>query len=271
MSTTDGTGQDEPRYGRRLPEGQQPPAYGQQPPTYGQQPPGAPGSYPQQGGYGAPPSYGQPGPMPGGYAPAGYGQQYGAPGGYGPGPSSGPRPKRTGAVITLVLGVILMLGAPIAGFAIAIASATDSFSDIAIDGAQLNNGGSVELPANVDRMAIFEASNITPGAVSCDVTDPGGRSLPVSDTADIFGSQDVPLPGITFRTTSAGSYTISCDLPSNVNQSIIVTPPLDFDSLLSGGMAVLIGLAVGFLGFVMMIIGIIWLVRVNKRIRTAQY
>ena len=275
----------EPRYGRRTPDGEQPPAYGQQqpgsygqqPPTYGQQQPGSygqqpptygqqPPTYGQQPGYGQQPPYAQ--------QPGGYGQQPGY-GGYGQqpgfGPASGPRPSRTGAVIAIVLGVVLMIGAPIVGLVSALNSATGTFSSLATDGVQLTNGDSTDLPANVDRVVIFENTGSQAANASCDITDPSGRDVAVSPAEIQFGGEDVPFPGVNFRTTGAGSYTFDCDLPASGSQSLIVSPPIDFGSLVGSGMVVLIGFGVGFLGFILLIIGIIWLVRVNKRIRTGQY
>ena len=97
------------------PGGQQPqqPGYGQQPqqPGYGQQP-----QQPQQPGYGQPgpqqPGYGQPAGGQGYGAPNQYGQanQYGAPNGNGY--PSGPPPKksRTGLIVGIVVGVLLLAG-----------------------------------------------------------------------------------------------------------------------------------------------------------------
>ncbi|HEX7305220.1 hypothetical protein [Lentzea sp.] len=96
-------------YGHQQPgHGQQPPpGYGQPQPGYGQQPPPPPG-YGQQQGYG--PGPGQPGPygqpQPG--QPGPYGQQQpGFGGGYG-----GPPPKKskTGLVVGVVLGVLVLVG-----------------------------------------------------------------------------------------------------------------------------------------------------------------
>lgn len=279
MSTPDGG--NEPRYGRRLPEGEQPgasshavgggqgdhgqpgqpPVYGQQPGSgqqggYGQQPPGYPpqSGYGQQGGYGQqPPAYPQ---QYGGYAAPGY-------------PPAGPPPKRTGPVVMIVVAVLLMIGAPIIGGAIALNSFGGTVGELATDGAQLNNGGSVDLPANVERIVLLEDSNANQDSVSCQVTDPSGGNVSVSPTVGTIGGEEIPLPGVSFQTSAAGSYTIDCELPEGSDQGLIVSPPLDFGALMSGGVTLIIGLAVGFLGFVLLIIGIIWLVRVNKRIRTA--
>jgi hypothetical protein len=132
-------GQQPPQYGQQPPQygQQQPPQYGQQPPQYGQQPgygqdPGYgpdPG-YGQQPGYGQDPGYsqdpygqqpgyGQPTSAPPGYGPPtsgpAYGQPTSAPPGYGQ-PAYGGQPayapppkKRTGLVVSLVVGGLALL------------------------------------------------------------------------------------------------------------------------------------------------------------------
>ena len=102
------------------PYGQQPPqqpGYGQQPqPGYGQQPP--PGYSQQPGQYGQPQQdpFGQQGPQSGGFPQQGYGQPqpgYGQQPGYGgPGGFGGPPPKKskTGLIIGVVIGVLVLVG-----------------------------------------------------------------------------------------------------------------------------------------------------------------
>lgn len=299
MSTNDsGTTPEEPRYGRRFPEGQRPseqPSAPQPPSPYGQQPgPGQQGGYGQHGASGQPGSTGQYGSagqyggqqsgygQPGAYGPQGgyqhqggygqppYAQPAGQPGyGYGGGPS-GPPPKRTGPVVMIVLSALAMIGAPIIGFVIGIASVVDSAAGVA-DGAQVSNGGSIDLPANSDQVIYFATSSTDVAAVDCTVTGPAGQNL--STYPDTFG-MDLPddsAVGVGFRTSTAGAHTIDCDLPAGVSSTLSVGPPLDAGDLMGAGIAVLVGLAVGFLGLVLLIIGIVWLVRLNKRIRTGQY
>lgn|SRR5690625_2383734 len=303
MSTNDsGTSPEEPRYGRRLPEGERPSEqpghqapgahspYGQPHGGYGQQSgygqgsaqqPGQYGSYGQQPGYGQQqPGYGQPGgygQQQGGYGQPPYAPQAGQPpyapqaGGYGPGQApSGPPPKRTGPVVMIVLSALAMIGAPIIGILIAVASVVDSAAGIT-DGASITNGGSVDLPADAERVIYFASSSIDIGAVDCTVTGPNGQTL--STYPDTFG-MDLPddsAVGVGFRTAAAGAHTIDCDLPSGVSSTMTVGPPLDAGNFMGAGVSVLVGFAVGFLGLVLLIIGIVWLVRVNKRIRTGQY
>ena len=189
--------------------------------------------------------------------------------GYGQAPS-GPPPKRTGPVVMIVLSALAMIGAPIIGILIGIGSVVDSAAGIT-DGAPVTNGGSVDLPANTDRVIYFAATSVDAGSVDCTVTGPNGQTL--STYPDTFG-MDLPddsAVGVGFRTATAGAHTIDCDLPAGVNTAMSVGPPLDAGNFTGAGVAVLVGFAVGFLGLVLLIIGIVWLVRVNKRIRTGQY
>ncbi|MEE6294627.1 hypothetical protein [Georgenia wangjunii] len=271
---------DEPRYGRRLPEGERPtygqgdqgqPAYGQPagPPSYGQ--PSGPPSYGQPSGapsYGepsGPPSYGQ-----GGQGQQGYGQPA-YPGGYGGAPQ-GPRPKRKGAVITLVIGALLLILGPIIGFAVAAAGSAGAIGDIANDGVTVANPGMVDLPADAERV-VYRESLASDANFTCDITGPDGQPVP-STEADANGQGidgQTVLYGVEFTTGEAGTYTIDCDLPPSADQTLLVTPPLDIGGLIGAGIAFIVGLGVGFLGFIVLIIGIVWLVRVNKKIRNSQY
>lgn len=284
--TTDGANPpEEPRYGRRLPEGERPPTPSTGEPQYGAQ-----GPYQQPGQYGASgtgqpvgPGYGQPGyGQPGYGAPGGAGPgqagghgsptPYGAPAGYGaPGygygqAPSGPPPKRTGPVVMIVVSAILMIAAPIVGIVVGVANAVDSVGGLR-DSVTITNGGTVDLPANTERAVYFNRS-VSAGAVDCDVTDPAGRPVPTSPAT--LGFDDTAM-GATFRTGDAGNYTVECDLPSDVSSTLTVAPPIVASDVAGAGVAVLVGLGVGFLAFVTLIIGIVWLVRVNRRIRTGQY
>jgi hypothetical protein len=281
----------EPRYGRRLPEGERPasgpPSYAPPlgPPAYGQSAEGQSGYGQGQQGYGqsgqGQPGYGQQGQQ--GYGQSGYGQQgygqpgygqqgqsgYGQPGyagGYGGAPQ-GRRPSRKGAVITLVIGALLMVLGPVVGFAVVATGGAGAISDIANDGVTVSNPGTVDLPADAERV-IYPDDLASDSNFTCEVAGPDGQ--PVS-TAEAASGVQAALYGVAFTTGEAGTYSIECDLASSGNQTLLVTPPLDVDELIGAGIAFLIGLGVGFIGFVLLIIGIIWLVRVNKKIRNAQY
>lgn len=268
MSTpTSPEGQDEPRYGRRLdpentppatpPEGAAPgasqpaPQYGQPAPQYGQPAPN----------YGAP-AYGQQSPPPYGAPPA-----YGAPGTY---PGQRP-PRRAGAIISIVVGALLMIGAPIAGLIIGALMALGGFSGLS-DMAEIDtvrDGSTVRLEANRERAVFVEASS--GDRMHCAVTDPAGQ--PVNVTTYHLGAPDgsgTALTGVTFRTTTAGDYTIDCDLPASANGPIMVSDPLNLDDFAGAGVVIIIGFLIGLAGLVLLIIGIVWLVRVNRRIREAR-
>src|SRR5690606_8083663 len=127
--------------------------------------------------------------------------------------------------------------------------------------------GTVDLPANTERAVYFNRS-VSAGAVDCEVTDPAGRLVPTSPAT--LGFDDTAM-GATFRTGDAGTYTVECDLPSDVSSTLTVAPPIVASDVVGAVVAVLVGVVVGFVPFVTLVIGIIWLVRVNKRIRTGRY
>src|SRR5690625_5448292 len=252
-SPTPADGRDEPRYGRRIDPGEyQGQSYGQPPQPYGQQPPpGQPPAYGQQPGQA--PHYGAP--------------NYGAPGGYG----QQKPPRRGGAATSIVVGALLMIGAPIAGLIIGALMALGGFSGLS-DMAEIDtvrDGSTVRLEANRERAVFVEASS--GDRMHCDVTDPAGQ--PVNVTTYHLGAPDgsgTALTGVTFRTTTAGDYTIDCDLPASANGPIMVSDPLNLDDFAGAGVVIIIGFLIGLAGLVLLIIGIVWLVRVNRRIREAR-
>jgi len=268
MSTSDG-GAEEPRYGRRRPEGESP---GEgTPPVYGQ-----PGGWEQQGGTSRPDPYGQqsgrPGPYgqqpgtPAPYGAPGYGGPgYGAPGGYGP---TGQRPRRTGPILMIVIAALAMIAAPIVGFVAAVGSAGDAIGGLD-NAVAITNGGSAQLPGDAERVVYFQDTDIDGAGVTCVVTDPGGQEVATSPYT--FGVEGADTGGISFTTGGGGAYTVECDLPADAGSQLLVAPPLDVSTLASAGVAFLVGLAVGFVAFVVLIIGIVWLVRVNRRARTGPY
>lgn len=300
--------QPEPRYGRRIEPGQQQPshgqgesgqqpqygAYGQQPDTSGQQPSygqAAGGQQPQYGAYGQQPGLGQQQPgygqqQPGyGQQQPGYGQQpygqpsYGQPsygqqppyGGvppYAAGPM-GPKPKRTAAVVTLVVGIVLLIGGPVVGFAIA-ASSIGGFANAVQDSDYVPNGSSVTLPAGTERAVYLEDFDQYDG-LDCVIIDPDGSSIASTDAyIELFGTR-TPLGGAEFTTTSAGEYAIDCEIPSGAGSWLLVMEPIEFDGFFSAGLAVIVGLGVAFIGLIVLIVGIVLLVKANKRIRQAGY
>lgn len=231
-------------------------------------------SGPYAGGAQTPSSYSVP-PGPYSNAPQGnyggqqppYGQPGGYPGGYG-GPR-GPKPSRTGAVVTLVLGILVMIGGPVIGFAVMMNS-IGSIVDSAVDGQSITNDSTVTLDANTSYGVYLGSSADAADTLDCTITGPSGANLPTSQASiEIFGTA-VDYPGVEFTTQESGEHLISCTANVPVN-SLTVSSPIDFDGLLSGTVWLLAGLAIGFVGFVVMIVGIILLVRANRRIREAGY
>lgn len=301
MSTNDSPGPDEtgripeePRYGRRAEpgetSGQFPGSPPPPPPPYGAsggygQGQGTPSGPPSYGGYGqgqnpsyggsqgssaTPPSYnayGSGSSQPGSYnQPTGYAQ-----GSYGYGAPQGAPPKRTGPIAMIVIGALLMILGPVIGFVVAASAGAGTFTDIANDGATISNGGTVSLPAGAERVIYIDTADPT-ASFSCEVIDPAGQPVSTrgaSGEGEEFAGDSL-LPGVEFTATEAGDYTVSCDLPAGAQDTLLIAPPLDLGGLVGAGLAVLIGFGAGFLGFILLIIGIIWLVRVNKRARTGQ-
>lgn len=168
-------------------------------------------------------------------------------------------PSRTGPVATIIVGVLAMLLGPIIGFtvgALGLFQGVD-FEDFA-NAQQITNGSSASLPADSEWMIIPQ--NIS-GSYSCDVSGPGG-------SVDVSSRQ-----GIVFFTADAGGdYTITCDAGSG---TLNVVPAANLDTIVDSApgaaTSIVVGLLVGFLGLVVTIIGIIWLVRVNRDRRAVQY
>jgi len=170
----------------------------------------------------------------------------------------------------IVVAAIVMIAAPIIGFVVGVSSAIGGADGLA-SGQPVVNGGTVDLPGDSERVIYFEDTSVAGTDVACTVTGPNGQNIatqPATFGPDV--SDDLAI-GVGFRTAAAGAHTVDCDLPSGAGSSLLVRPPVDFSAVMGAGVAVLIGLAVGFLAFIVLIIGIVWLVRVNKRIRTGQY
>lgn len=170
-------------------------------------------------------------------------------------------PGRGGPIALIVIGALLMIGAPIIGVLVGTFSAVGNMDPSNLSNTQyVANGGSVTL-SSADEWMILSSSGQTSTSYSCTVEDDGGSSVPV----DLYAGM---IP--TFTTQSAGTYTISCTLADSqlmVGPASIVTGVVDN----LGGIAgwVIGGFAVGFVAFVLLIVGIIWLVKVNKKRREA--
>lgn len=217
-------------------------------PSYGA---GPQGSYPQQGAY-----------------PGSQGYH-----GYGGGAPQGPPPSRTGAIITLVVGVLLMLGGPLVGFVVGGMQGVAGFAETATEWQQTSNPGTVDLPANTKRVIIDgTAMDATSDTVeltelTCTVSGPSGSPVTVAPLATELGGGD-SFMGPSFTTAEAGSYDVACE-PAVASLAIVAD--LELGSLAQAGTTILIGFVVGFIGLVATIVGIVLLVRANGRRRRMGY
>ncbi len=165
-------------------------------------------------------------------------------------------PSRTGPVILIVAGALAMILGPIIGIVMSVSNlfgAVDwqGFTDTQ----QITNGSTADLAANAEWMVVPSSGA---QGYSCDVTGTNGEMV---DTRSREGV-------ITFTSTQAGPYSITCD---SGGDTLIVMPAANLDEMLDNAPGAFssfaVGLLVGFLGFVALIVGIIWLVRVNRERR----
>ncbi|MDX5319306.1 MAG: hypothetical protein LPK38_08195, partial [Actinomycetes bacterium] len=162
-------------------------------------------------------------------------------------------PSRTGPVILIVAGALAMILGPIIGIIMSFSSllGTVDWQNFA-NARQINNGGSAELVADSEWMVVPE--NVVQG-YSCDVTGVSGEFV---DTRSREGF-------VIFDSTQAGQYQITCEPAGG---TLVVMPAGNFDQLIENApgafSSVAVGFLVGFIGLIALIVGIIWLVRVNR-------
>lgn len=265
---------DEPRYGRRSPEAVAPapdqsaqgpaqtpwPQYGRVDPAgnppygaysgaaplgTGPAAPGAQGSAPSDAPqYGAAPSgYGaqaaSSGPQP-------YGSPYAAPGAYQP---PRPLPGRGGPIASIVIGIVVaLLIAPISLFlgvlgGLNIDSMMKSMTEV-------TSGQTV----TVDRSGAYLVATQSTDVYSCSLTGAGGEHAMESvGTGSFFASNLQP-----------GDYALACRGEGPMR--LMGLTGLSADQVTNAGLAGLAwGTSIGLLGVILSIIGIVWLVRVNRR------
>lgn len=217
---------------------QQPPYSGQpsgQQSPYGGQPPG------QQPGYDNP--YQSSGAYQGG-------------GMYTPGP-----PKRggRGGKITFFIGLALL----IVGIIATVGGGYSMFSTVSniADGAVAGFTESAQIDANVGESYVLIAENPR-DAVSCDVTGPDGSRVPVdtSITNSIDdGTTSTTILGV-FTPETAGSHTVTC-----TGADGFAFAQMDITVLGVATLALVVGIFLGFIGFLVTVIGlIVWLIGRNK-------
>jgi len=173
-----------------------------------------------------------------------------------------PQPSRVGPVVTIVVSALAMVFGPIIGMVVMAGVALNSMDPSYFEDAQVvSNGASVQI-SNTGDYAIVpggESTQVT-GAV-CTVTDSNGADIPTRTV------QTVPV----FTADSSGQYTISCDTSDT---TVVVIPAGMITQLVDNASGLMvpfvIGGIVGFLGLVGLIVGIVWLVKVNGRRRQLQ-
>lgn len=261
---------------------------GSEPPSYGTYDPGSSPSYPTEPG-GSASSYGEYGsgaqspshggdqgnygdrPYPAYQQQGAYGQQ-GAYPGYQGGAPQGKPPSRTGPVVALIIGLLMMFGGPIIGFVVGATQSLSGIVDTASDAQMVPNGGAVELPADVTRVVMSESTQSIENEtqlteMTCTVTGPTGSPVNVTPmTGEI--SDGVVAFGPTFSTTESGPHTVDC---SPVSGDLLVSAPFEVGDLTQAATSVLIGLLAGFVGLIVTIVAIVMLVRASRRRRQMGY
>ena len=267
MSTPNDPTSGEPRFGQRSENWEEQPAA--QPgsttpwPQYGQTPPAASPSpsWPQAGQQGQPGGYvpNQQGPYPpqgGGYAPQPQPQPQGERG-YGYAAPSVPMPSRVGPVLTIIAGILVgTVIAFIAFFAMTFSGV--NIQNMVESAAPVTSGGQV----SVDQSGTYIVTAVDGAAISCTLTAEDGTVLELQgemgQAGVAMGSQILP-----------GTYTLTCDGDSGTNL-VGMTGSSVADLTSAGVRALVVSSVIGVVGLFMIIAGVAWLVKVNKRRREIQ-
>ncbi|RRR34396.1 hypothetical protein EHS14_03355 [Schaalia georgiae] len=215
-------------------DGNQAPLAGQQPDT----------PWPQYGQQAAPEQY-----------ESAYGQQA-APVAYAP-----PRlPSRAPGVLCIVLGLVLMIIlAPVVFFSTAVSSISDEITNAAAGVQRLSNGGGVTLESQ-DGYFLQVVPPDT--ATACALTDSGGQSHAMQ-------KQDSAGSAFAAEGLQPGSYTVECAGVSDT--ATFVGVPFSGEILQNTARNSLIwSTVVGVVGVGVLILGIVLVVRTNKRRRSIQ-
>ena len=191
-------------------------------------------------------------------------------------------PSFVPGILTLVLGVLMLLGGPAGGlFGPVIASMMDPTAGM--QGGTASNGEPIELPARTlinltadpspDQYPTTEAESMNwrpPPTPACTVTGPEGETIELTVETAPDGWETA-----TFPTGEAGEYTAQCPLDERYAGTISMWPmgmpgDLDGDGEVdeAPGFAftpLTIGLIVGAVGLVLVIVGIVLLVRASGR------
>ncbi|WP_115726629.1 hypothetical protein [Actinomyces culturomici] len=211
-------------------------AYGAQNPQAGTAPQGPYGAQAPSQPYGQSP-YGAPG--------------YGYPRAGGPGypAPAAPLPGRVGPILTMIGGVVVaLIIAPVALFLGVLGGMNIGSLIESMD--QVSSGSTVTVDSSGSYLVATESTNV----YSCSLDGAGGVHQMEGVGKGTFYSSNL----------EPGSYTLTCE-GEGTSQLYGITG-LSADSITKAGMSGLIwGTVVGLLGVVLFIVGIVWLVRVNRK------
>lgn len=163
-----------------------------------------------------------------------------------------PIPSRTGPVLSIVLGALMLVFGFLGGL---IAAGMSVIGNMDLSSFQeVSDGGTISLNQG-DRVFVTTQNQAD---LSCNL-DASGTAASVSD---IQGLKIYEAP-------SAGEYSINC----GTDGSLVVGPASAIEEIANNpgalGTPILIGLLVSLAGLVLLIVGIVWLLRVNRRRREA--
>lgn len=169
-------------------------------------------------------------------------------------------PSRVPGVLCIVLGLVLMIiVAPVVFFSTAVSSITDEFSNAAAGVQRLSNGGGVTLESQ-DGYFLQVVPPDT--ATACSLTDSGGQSYAMQkqdSSGSLFSAEGL----------RPGSYTVECAGASDT--ATFIGLPFSGDILQNSARSSLIwSTVVGVAGVGVLVLGIVLVVRTNKRRRDIQ-
>lgn len=183
--------------------------------------------------------------------------------GYGAGmPAQTPahQQSRTWPIVLIVLGALMMIFGPLIGAGAAVTRLTGSIDASTLEDYQLLRDPTTTDVLQPGSWTIISGS--AAGSPDCTVTDDAGNSVPTRTRMEAMTE---------FELTSPGSVEIDC----GTRADLYVLPTAVIDSIVNdaAGLAApfIGGLAVGAVGLATLVVGIVWLVSVNRKNRPPQW